>query len=312
MTQDPRTANSSASDSDDTENGTSDGPKEAPAPALATALARATTVEGIANALEQFGLPALDACVIVLALLNEDATEFFCPHIAGYPEDVVTAWRRFPANARVPIVEAVQNGRPVLLGSQEQRRAYYPPDLQLPPMVGRALAAVPFRCGDVVGGLGFTFPTDRSFGDVERTALTAVADLCGRSLARVRRGGLGCEVLVVDDEPGVLTMLDFALRAHAFVVRRASGGVAAVEAYRRHRATVAAVLLDVQMPEMDGPQTLSALQQIDPDVRCVFMSGDTGRYSPEELRALGTDHLLQKPFKSVDHLIEILRTTARR
>jgi len=269
-------------------------------------------VEGVADALERFGLPALDACVVVLALLNDDATEFFCPHIAGYPEDVATAWRRFPASARVPIVEAVRNGRPVLLESLEQRRAYYPPDVPLPAMVGRALAAVPFRCGAVAGGLGFTFPTDRSFGDEERTALAAVADLCARSLARVRRGGLGCEVLVVDDEPAVLAMLDFALRSHAFVVRRASGGAAAVDTFRRHRATVAAVLLDVQMPEMDGPQTLSALREIEPGVCCVFMSGNTGRYAPEELRALGAAQVLQKPFTSVNHLIETLRAAVRR
>ncbi len=75
---------------------------------------------------------------------------------------------------------------------------------------------------------------------------------------------------------------------------------------------MAVVLLDVQMPEMDGPQTLSALRAVAPDVRCVFMSGNTGRYSPEELRALGGSRMLQKPFKSMDHLIEILRAAARR
>jgi CheY-like chemotaxis protein len=244
--------------------------------------------------------------------LSEDGTEFFCPRIAGYPQDVADAWRRFPANGQLPIAEAVREGRSVLLGSLEQRRAYYPPNTQLPTMIGRALAAVPFRHGEVVGALGFTFPDDRTFGDDERAALEGTATLCAGALARVRRGGLGCEVLLVEDEPAVLRMLDFALRSHAFTVRRAARGEAAVEVYQRHRETIAVVLLDVQMPEMDGPQTLAALRAVDPEVRCVFMSGHTGRYTDEELRALGVAHVLQKPFSSLDQVIRVLCEVTRR
>jgi len=56
------------------------------------------------------------------------------------------------------------------------------------------------------------------------------------------------------------------------------------------------VLLDVRMPEMDGPQTLAALRSINPEVRCCFMSGHTGDYSAEQLLELGASHVFQKPF----------------
>ncbi|MDB5306735.1 MAG: cheY 2 [Gemmataceae bacterium] len=279
---------------------------------LAAALGPARTVEQVAEALVTHGLPALDACVAVLALLSEDGTEFYCPRVAGYPEDVADAWRRFPADAPVPIAEAVREGRPVLLDTLEQRAAYYPPGLALPAnRVGRALAAVPMRRGDVVGGLGFTFPDDRAFGAGERAALLVVADLCAAALGRVRRGGLGCEVLVADDEPALLAMLDFALRFHGFAVRRAAGGEAAVRAFGRHRRTVDVALLDVQMPGMDGPRTLAALREIDPAMRCVFMSGDTGPYTAEQLLALGAVRVLPKPFAGIDAVIRVLRETAR-
>jgi two-component system, OmpR family, response regulator len=278
---------------------------------LADALRRSSTVEDVADALVLFGLPALNACVAVLALLSEDGAEFYCPRIAGYPEDVADAWRRFPADSPVPIAEAVRQERPVLLESLERRLAYYPPGTKLPAQVGRALAAIPFRREDVVGGVGFTFPDDRPFSEGERVALKGAAELCAEALSRVRRGGLGREVLVVDDESTVLTMLDFALRRHAFTVRRAAGGEAAVEVYRRHRGTVAVVLLDVQMPGMDGPQTLAALREIEPEIRCVFMSGNTGRYTAEELLALGAAQILQKPF-SLDEAIRTLLEVARR
>jgi two-component system OmpR family response regulator len=288
-------------------------PDELPAclRALADALARAGTVEQVAEAVVGCGAPALGACVVVLALLSEDGTEFYCPRVAGYPEDVADAWRRFPASAALPIPLAVREDRLVLLETLPKRLAFYPLELRLPDPVGRALAAVPMRRGAVVGGLGFTFPDDRAFEADERAALLATAGLCAEALDRVRRDGVGLEVLVVDDEPTVLTMLDFALKYHGFTVRRADGGEAAVRAYERHRATVDLVLLDVQMPGMDGPQTLAALQAIHPGVRSVFMSGSTGKYTGEQLLALGAACILQKPFRSLDEVMRVLRAAAR-
>ncbi len=280
--------------------------------ALADALVRASTVEQVADALVRQGLPALNACVAVLAVLDDDGTRFYSPRIAGYPEEVADAWRHFSPDAPVPIAEAVRQNRPVFLETLEQRLAYYPAGMRLPAQVGRALAAVPMRRGKVVGGLGFTFPADRSFDESQRTALQVVAELCADALEKVRRGGLGCEVLVADDEPGVLQMLDFALRYHAFTVRCAAGGEAAICAYQRHQSTVDVVLLDVQMPGLDGPQTLAELRRIDPAVRCVFMSGNVGGYTAEELLNLGAVRIVAKPFASLDGLMRVLREVARR
>ncbi len=275
---------------------------------LANALGRADTVEQVSEALVNHGLPALGGCVAVLALLNEDGSQFYCPRIVGYPQEVADAWRRFSADAPVPIAVAVRQGGPVLLETLERRVAFYPPGYPLPePRVGRALAAVPMRWGEIVGGLGFTFPDDRAFDAGEQAALLAVAGLCAMALGRVRRGGLGLEVLVVEDESAVLAMLDFALKCHGFAVRRATGGEAAVRFYQRHRGTVDVVLLDVQMPGMDGLQTLSALCEIDPGVRCVFMTGHAGRYTTEELLEAGAACVLAKPFASLEGLVQTLR-----
>jgi CheY-like chemotaxis protein len=113
-------------------------------------------------------------------------------------------------------------------------------------------------------------------------------------------GGLvtPCEpgILVVDDEPMVRQLLKLALEHHGLTVLLASDGREAVETYRLHCDQIGAVLLDVQMPNLDGPHTLDAIQQINPEVRCCFMSGYTGAYSAEDLLGRGALHIFQKPF----------------
>jgi CheY-like chemotaxis protein len=103
------------------------------------------------------------------------------------------------------------------------------------------------------------------------------------------------EVLVVDDEEAVRRLLELLLRRTGFTVRSAASGQEAVNRFREYHESIAVVLLDVQMPGMDGPATLAALHEIDPNIECCFMSGGTGKYAPEELLGLGAAHLFRKP-----------------
>src|SRR5581483_9411212 len=116
------------------------------------------------------------------------------------------------------------------------------------------------------------------FGDVGCVQKPVDADLL---LAAIRRFTAFPKprVLVVEDERAVLQMLDVALRHYGFRVTLAASGEEAVELYRQNHGKIDVVLLDVQMPGMDGPATLAALQKINAGVRCCFMSGHTGRYS---------------------------------
>jgi CheY-like chemotaxis protein len=96
-------------------------------------------------------------------------------------------------------------------------------------------------------------------------------------------------ILVVDNNLDVLKMIETALSGFGFVVRGASSGIEALEIFRSE--PVHFVLLDVQMPEMNGPQTLAEIKRINPKVTCVFMSS-----SAESSRVAGAGGFLQKPF----------------
>jgi DNA-binding NarL/FixJ family response regulator len=60
------------------------------------------------------------------------------------------------------------------------------------------------------------------------------------------------------------------------------------------------------MPGLDGPQTLEALRELNPEVLVCFMSGDASAYEPEGLRQRGAACVIAKPFRLED-LANVLR-----
>jgi CheY-like chemotaxis protein len=110
-------------------------------------------------------------------------------------------------------------------------------------------------------------------------------------------------ILVADDEAGVRGVLEIGMRQHGFDVWLAADGQQALDLYQRHGEAIDVVLLDVRMPGRDGPQTLAALQELNPRVCCCFMSGDfdcfneQGQcYTEERLRDMGAAAVIPKPF----------------
>lgn len=117
-------------------------------------------------------------------------------------------------------------------------------------------------------------------------------------------GSLDGRVLVVDDSPPNQELLCELLQAAGYEVQAASDGVGALELLSRSPFDV--VLLDVQMPGMDGFEVLERVRQrFDPVELPVIMV--TGRDSSEDIvRALGkgaTDYIT----KPVDAAVALAR-----
>jgi CheY-like chemotaxis protein len=187
---------------------------------------------------------------------------------------------------------------PVLDGWEFRERQRRDPDLACVPVVVLHGAGEADGREDVLGSVGF-LPTpcgaDELAAAVERFATPPTP---------------GPGLLIADDDPAVLGMLDVALQDQGFTVHTAGGGPEAVRLYGLRHPEVSVVLLDVQMPGLDGPQTLAALQLINPAVRCVFMSGNTGRYTAADLLGLGACRVLAKPFPDLGELVRVLREAA--
>lgn len=102
-------------------------------------------------------------------------------------------------------------------------------------------------------------------------------------------------ILVVDDEGAVREAIGAMLAALGYAPLLAAGGEEGVELLRAHGGRIAAAVLDVRMPGMDGPATLDALRALAPDLPCVFLSGGTGRYTVGDLLARGACEVIGKP-----------------
>lgn len=104
-------------------------------------------------------------------------------------------------------------------------------------------------------------------------------------------------ILIVEDDADILAMLGMILEMQGFAVWKASDGVKALATYRLQETVIDLVLLDVQMPGLNGVQTFTALQAINPAVRCCFMTGES---NTRELLALGAVQVFAKPFSSFE------------
>jgi CheY-like chemotaxis protein len=118
-------------------------------------------------------------------------------------------------------------------------------------------------------------------------------------------------VLIAEDESIIRDLLQLMLEGLGFQVWLAADGQEAVDLYRQHRGRIAATVLDLHMPRLDGPATLRALRALDPQVGCVFMTGHPGAYDEEALLTQGAAAVLRKPF-TPDDLHTVLRPLLNR
>ena len=100
-------------------------------------------------------------------------------------------------------------------------------------------------------------------------------------------------VLIVDDEPGILTELSNILRDEGLRVVATGSGEEAIALYQRERPD--AVFLDVWLPDRDGLEVLQALRRLDPTAAVIMMSGHGTATTAVKAIKLGAHDYLEKP-----------------
>lgn len=103
-------------------------------------------------------------------------------------------------------------------------------------------------------------------------------------------------VLVVDDEPGIRSLVHRALENLGYTVLLAEHGGQALELVDRSPDPISLVLLDLAMPVMDGPETAAELQQRLPDLPIIVMSGLADQEALRGLERVRIAGFVPKPF----------------
>jgi DNA-binding response OmpR family regulator len=103
-------------------------------------------------------------------------------------------------------------------------------------------------------------------------------------------------VLVVDDEPTILELVRFTLEDEQVTVLEAADGIEALE--RAHAARPQLILLDVQMPRLDGFEVCRRLREDATlaGVRIVMLTAAGQEADRARGLAAGADDYLTKPF----------------
>ncbi|HET8788228.1 MAG TPA: GAF domain-containing protein, partial [Actinomycetes bacterium] len=152
---------------------------------VAVGFAAARTSTTVARLLVDRGLRALDAQAGLVGLNTADGQVLELVAWAGYPVQVVTPWRRIPLEAPTPLTEVARNGGAIWLSTTEDFQARYP-DV---PVVVEHQAHVAIGLvveGRPAGALGISFLQARSFSEVDRRFVQALASHCAQALERVR------------------------------------------------------------------------------------------------------------------------------
>lgn len=105
------------------------------------------------------------------------------------------------------------------------------------------------------------------------------------------------KILVVDDDPEILGMLDIRLGKRGYHVMSAADGEQALEQARKEKPSL--VVLDVMMPRMNGWEVARALRQ-DPathGIKIVMLTAIGAQMNEMTSPLYGVDAYLDKPFQ---------------
>lgn len=121
----------------------------------------------------------------------------------------------------------------------------------------------------------------------------------------------GETILLVDDEETVRAVTRMILETVGFRVLMAADGREAVEIVKEHKDEIAAVLLDLTMPHMDGVEAFSEIRRICPGLRVILSSGYNEQDATRHFAGKGLADFIQKPYLARP-LIEKLRRLLER
>ncbi|MFH0785060.1 MAG: response regulator [Pseudomonadota bacterium] len=140
-------------------------------------------------------------------------------------------------------------------------------------------------------GTTFTIYLPKYHGEVDEK---------GEELPGITMRGRGETILVVEDDPAILRLTKRMLKDAGYTVLTADGPNQAIAITRETVTGVHLLLTDVIMPDMNGRDLADELLKINPNLKCLFMSGYTANVILNQGNVSQGTNFIQKPFSGKD------------
>lgn len=111
------------------------------------------------------------------------------------------------------------------------------------------------------------------------------------------------KLLIVDDEKGLCDYLKNFFVARGHVVFTATNAEAALSIVKKEIPEI--VFLDINMPDMNGLETLRLIKKASPQARVIMVTVSDDDDTREKAKALGADEFVRKPF-TIDYLEDVV------
>ena len=118
-------------------------------------------------------------------------------------------------------------------------------------------------------------------------------------------------ILMVDDEPSIRIVMRAVLQFRGYKVIEAVSGEEGLLKFQDGQAPMDLVLLDVNMPGLDGWETLARLRKLNGQMPVLMLSGGSIDDAEKKLTLFGAAGIVEKPFKTHEFL-RIVRSTLDR
>ena len=120
------------------------------------------------------------------------------------------------------------------------------------------------------------------------------------------------KVMIVDDEPDVISVLEIVLKDNGFEVDSFTDPIAALKNYRVGIYDL--LILDIKMPKMDGLELYDEIKKRDDNAKICFLTASEMYYKNSRIQkyfSLDKDLFIQKPITNEDLVEEINKILSR-
>lgn len=112
------------------------------------------------------------------------------------------------------------------------------------------------------------------------------------------------KVLIVDENEEILSTLKQLLEQETYAVETTRSAINAFEKVKSDKYHI--VLIDIDIPEMNGIELLKEIKSYDSLTQVIMMSGNSTMEKILSSLEYGANDYIQKPFTSVEHVLNVI------